>query len=337
MFSGKRLEIADVINTAMGDIMNDYSIPVYVIAGFLESGKTSFLRFTLLQDYFLIDGKTLLILCEEGEEEYDADRLAKVNTVIEVLEGEEDLTTEKLSALELIHQPDRVVIEYNGMWLMTKLQTMTLPKDWGIEQLIVCADASTFQLYMQNMKSLFMDMVKYADMVVFNRANMDLPLANFRRSIKVNNPSTEVIFEGEDGEITDIFQGGMPFDVNAPKIEIAPEDYGIWFVDAQDSPETYAGKVLTFQAKVRKIPMLGNRVFVAGRMAMTCCSEDMTFLGFVCENKCGARINADQWIRLTADAKVEKRMEYRGEEGIVLYAKTIVPCDPLPDEMVYFN
>ena len=71
--------------------MDDIRVPIYLVTGFLESGKTTFLDFTLQQDYFAIDGKTLLILCEEGEEEYDMDKLKLANTVVEVIEDEEDL------------------------------------------------------------------------------------------------------------------------------------------------------------------------------------------------------------------------------------------------------
>ena len=179
--------------------MDDIRVPIYLVTGFLESGKTTFLDFTLQQDYFAIDGKTLLILCEEGEEEYDMDKLKLTNTVIEVIEDEEDLTPQRLAAMDIIHQPERVVIEYNGMWLVSKFEQMELPDGWGIEQHITCVDASTFQVYMQNMKSIFMDMVRNADMVVFNRSKKEYPLANFRRSIKVVNPSAEVIFEDEEG------------------------------------------------------------------------------------------------------------------------------------------
>ena len=137
-------------------MMDDIRVPIYLVTGFLESGKTTFLDFTLQQEYFAIDGKTLLILCEEGEEEYDMDKLKLTNTVIEVIEDEEDLTPQRLAAMDIIHQPERVVIEYNGMWLVSKFEQMELPEGWGIEQEITCVDATTYQVYMANMKSLFM-------------------------------------------------------------------------------------------------------------------------------------------------------------------------------------
>ena len=232
--------------------MEETRVPIYLITGFLESGKTSFLNFTLQQDYFQIDGKTLLILCEEGEEEYDAEALKQHNTDVEIIESEEDLTPERLAAMEILYQPERVIIEYNGMWLVSRFEEMEKPEGWAVEQHITCVDAITFQVYMQNMKSLFMDMVRNADMVVFNRSKMEYPLSNFRRSIKVVNPSAEVIFEDEEGEMTDIFADQMPFDLDADIVDIPPEDYGIWFVDAMDHPDRYVGKTLRFNARARR-------------------------------------------------------------------------------------
>ena len=316
--------------------MDEIRVPIYLITGFLESGKTTFLRFTLDQDYFQIDGKTLLILMEEGEEEYDTKALAKNNTVVEVIEKEEDLTTERLEAMEIIHQPDRVIIEYNGMWLVSKFYDMKLPFGWGVEQQITCVDGSTFQVYMANMKSIFMDMVKYTDMVVFNRCKREDPLANYRRSIKVSNQSAEVIFEDEEGEIDDIFGDQMPFDVNAPVIEIPPEDYGIWFVDAMDHPDTYVGKNVRFKGRVMKPRGMGSKFFVPGRIAMTCCADDTTFLGFVCKSAFAPKLKEKEWVEVTAKVAFERRMEYQGD-GVVLYAENVTPCEPLEEEMVYFN
>ena len=316
--------------------MDEIRVPIYLITGFLESGKTTFLRFTLDQDYFQIAGKTLLILMEEGEEEYDTKALAKNNTVVEVIEKEEDLTTERLEAMEIIHQPDRVVIEYNGMWLVSRFYDMKLPFGWGVEQQITCVDGSTFQVYMANMKSIFMDMVKYTDMVVFNRCKREDPLANYRRSIKVSNQSAEVIFEDEEGEIDDIFGDQMPFDVNAPVIEIPPEDYGIWFVDAMDHPDTYVGKTVRFKGRVMKPRGMGSKFFVPGRIAMTCCADDTTFIGFVCKSAFAPKLKEKEWVEVTAKVAFERRMEYQGD-GVVLYAENVTPCEPLEEEMVYFN
>lgn len=49
------------------DTLDDDFMPVFLINGFLEAGKTQFLQFTMQQDYFQTDGKTLLIVCEDGD------------------------------------------------------------------------------------------------------------------------------------------------------------------------------------------------------------------------------------------------------------------------------
>lgn len=316
--------------------MDEIRVPIYFITGFLESGKTSFLNFTLAQDYFYIEGRTLLILCEEGEEEYDSQTLKMSNTVVEIIEKEEDLTPERLAAMDIIYQPERVIIEYNGMWLASKFEKMEKPQGWGIEQHITCVDASTFQMYMANMKSIFMDMVREADMVVFNRCRPDDPLASYRRGIKVANQRAEIIFEDEEGELDNIFKDEMPFDVNAQEIDILPEDYGIWFVDAMDHPDTYIGKTVRFKGRVLKPRGMGSRFFVPGRTAMTCCADDTTFLGYVCKSENAPELKEGAWVEITAKVAFEKRMEYQGE-GIVLYAEKAEPCEPLKEEMVYFN
>lgn len=316
--------------------MNEITVPIYLITGFLESGKTSFLNFTLQQDYFYTEGTTLLILCEEGEVEYDKAVLEMSNTVVEIIEKEEDLTTDRLAAMNILYQPERVIIEYNGMWLVSNFEKMQKPEGWGVEQQITCVDASTFQMYMANMKSIFMDMVRNSDMVVFNRCKKEDPLPTYRRGIKVANQRAEIIFEDEEGELDDIFQDEMPFDVNAPVIDILPEDYGIWFVDAMDHPETYVNKTVKFKARVMKPRGMGSKFFVPGRTAMTCCADDTTFLGYVCKSAFATKLQQGQWVEVTAKVGIENRMEYQGE-GIVLYADFVEPCEPLEEEMVYFN
>ena len=184
--------------------MNDQEdVLVYLMTGFLESGKTKFLDFTMKQEYFQIDGTTLLILCEEGEEEYDPEELKKYGVVIESVESHEDFTEEWLNELNDKYTPERVIIEYNGMWRVSEFENMKLPDSWVVEQKLTTVDASTFQVYLANMKPLFVEMVTGADLVFFNRCTDIEPLAGYRRSVKIVSPQAEVIFEDEEGEIED--------------------------------------------------------------------------------------------------------------------------------------
>ncbi len=317
-------------------MMNEVRVPVYLMTGFLDSGKTSFLSFTIAQDYFYIEGTTLLILCEEGEMEYDPEVLKASHTQVEILEGEEELNEERLLAMEALYRPERVLIEYNGMWPTSRLEELKLPKGWGIEQRITTVDAHTFPLYLNNMKSQFMDMVRKGDMVIFNRCQAGDPLASYRRGIKVANQKIQIIFEDDEGEIEDIFDGEMPFSLDAPVIEIAPEDYGIWFVDAMDHPEKYDQKVVRFTARARRPRGIPRGFFIPGRVAMTSCADDTTFIGFLCKGPADMKLSKGEWVQITAKVAVEAQAAYGGY-GPVLYASAVEGCAPLSEEMVYFD
>ena len=311
------------------------NVMVYLMTGFLDSGKTQFLKFTLQQDYFQIDGKTLLILCEEGEEEYSPMEMLKYGVVIEKVEEREDLTEEFLEDLNRKHEPERVVIEYNGMWKVSDFEAMKLPDGWAIEQKLTTVDASTFQMYLTNLKPLFVEMVRGAELVLFNRCEDLQPLPGYRRSVKVVSPQAEVIFEDGQGEIENIFEDDVPYDLKAPVIKIAREDYGIWYVDMMENPDRYRGKTVEFTAKVLKPRAFPSKVFLPGRMAMTCCADDTTFLGYVCRSAYAPKLKAGQWVDIRAKVRYANVSVYQGE-GPVLEAENIEPADPI-EELVYFN
>ena len=311
------------------------NVMVYLMTGFLDSGKTQFLKFTLQQDYFQIDGKTLLILCEEGEEEYSPMEMLKYGVVIEKVEEREDLTEEFLEDLNRKHEPERVVIEYNGMWKVSDFEAMKLPDGWAIEQKLTTVDASTFQMYLTNLKPLFVEMVRGAELVLFNRCEDLKPLPGYRRSVKVVSPQAEVIFEDGQGEIENIFEDDVPYDLKAPVIKLAREDYGIWYVDMMENPDRYRGKAVEFTAKVLKPRAFPSKVFLPGRMAMTCCADDTTFLGYVCRSAYAPKLKAGQWVDIRAKVRYANVSVYQGE-GPVLEAENIEPADPI-EELVYFN
>lgn len=315
--------------------MNESSVMVYLMTGFLDSGKTQFLKFTLEQDYFQINGKTLLILCEEGEEEYDPMEMLKYGVVIEKIEDQEELTEEWLREMDRKHEPERVVIEYNGMWKVSDFENMELPEGWEIEQKLTTVDASTFQMYLTNLKPLFVEMVRDSELVLFNRCEDIKPLAGYRRSVKVVSPQAEVIFEDENGEVENIFEDDVPYDLKATVIEIPKEDYGIWYVDMMENPDRYKGKVVEITAKVLKPKAFPSKVFLPGRMAMTCCADDTSFLGYVCRSSYAPKLKAGDWVKIRAKVRFANLSVYRGE-GPVLEAEHIEPAEPI-EELVYFN
>ncbi len=315
---------------------NEIEVPIYLITGFLEAGKTSFLNFTVRQDYFQIDEPTLLITTEEGEEAYDEKDLLKYKTMVEVIDDQEAFTYENLRALQRKYHPDRVILEFNPLWSVDKLWNMKLPRGWGIVQEIVVVDASCFQIYLNNMKSLFVEMAKNADMVLFNRCDGDLPLANFRRSIKVVNPGCDVQFVNTDGRPVDIFEDSVPYDLDQNVIEIEDVDYGIFFVDLQDHPERYEGKTVKFKGKVLKSREAGSDYFMPARAAMTCCADDMQYIGYLCHSKNAAKLTEGSWVEVTGRVDF-KFVPMAQEEEPVFQAITIKGAEAPAVETVYFN
>ena len=146
--------------------MEDF--PVYLFTGFLESGKTRFIKETLEDPRFNGGERTLLLLCEEGEVEYDTDLRCMENVFIEVIENESDLTPRVLDYLEKKHRAERVMVEYNGMWMLSSLYD-NMPDAWAIYQEFLFIDAGTFLSYNANMRGLVVDKLTTCELAVFNR------------------------------------------------------------------------------------------------------------------------------------------------------------------------
>jgi len=306
--------------------------PVYIINGFLESGKTEFIVYTLAQPYFQLKGKTLLVLCEEGEIEYDEKLLKDSNTVLELIEEEEDFTPSALMELDKKYKPERIIIEYNGMW---NFKNMKLPWHWSIEQQITCIDASTFPMYYTNMKSLLAEMVRKSEMIIFNRCDGIEDLASYKRNIKAVNQKAEIIFEDSNGEIDEIFEDDLPYNLEDDPIVFDNTGYGIWYIDSMDHLERYLDKKIQFTAQVLKPENFPKDAFVPGRMAMTCCAEDMSFLGYVCKYGETDKLEQRDWVKVTAVVREEYWKDYNGK-GPVLHALKVEKTKKPREEIISF-
>lgn len=308
-------------------------IPVYIINGFLESGKTEFITYTLAQPYFQTRGKTLLLLCEEGENEYDPQLLKESRTILEVIDEEEAFISSNLIELEKKHKPERIIIEYNGMW---NYKNMKLPWHWTIEQQITTIDASTFPMYFTNMKSLLAEMIRKSELIIFNRCDGVEDLSSYKRNIKAINQQAEIVFEDANGEINEIMEDDLPYDLSAPILKLDNMGYGIWYLDSLDHIERYEGKTVQFTAMVLKPGSFPKGYFVPGRMAMTCCAEDMAFLGFACEYEKAQNLKDKQWVKVTAKVSNEYFADYNGE-GPVLHALSVEQTKKPKEEIISFN
>ena len=297
-------------------------IPVFLINGFLESGKTQFLRFTMDQEYFQTEGKTLLLECEEGTEEYPEELLKRTNTVKIQIEDASEITSERLKAMEIAYDPERVIIEWNGMW---KMDDFRLPDGWFLNQQITIIDTSTFDMYLKNMKPLIGQMLRYTEMVICNRAD-DIPeekLGSYYVQLKAMAQNAEIIFEGSNGEIRGDFNIELPYDINADFIQVKPEDFAYFYVDIMDRPQRYDGKRIEYTGELLMPPELGKDAFVPGRMVMTCCEADMKFLGLICKYKGASAYNNKDWVKVRGTVRAEENREYGGM-GPVIYCDEVV-------------
>lgn len=313
-------------------------LPVYLITGFLESGKTSFILDTLSDKKFSKGERTLVIACEEGEVDYDEKILKNSKSVVEFLEDEDDFNEENLNALVKKHKPTRVFVEFNGMW---SLRTMAekAPKNWMFYQIFMFVNHPTFDMYMNNMRQLIADNIAVADIIIFNRCEKDaVDKKRLRRSIKALNPRIDMMFEYNDGSIEQGFQGDdeMPFDVNADPIDIIHDDFGLWYVDIMSNAPRYRGKNVRVRGMVFRAENVPKGYFVISRRAMTCCADDIAVIGILCKTPEEKSLKNGEWVEVCGEIISENHPVYQGS-GPVLVAKTVAPTAKADSELVYFN
>ena len=242
-------------------------IPVYLVAGFLDAGKTNFIN-GILEDGFAREDKTLLLCCEEGEEEYEKKALDNVTVV--TVDDEDELTADFCRELEKKYRPKQVLIEYNGMWRMEKLYRDVLPTNWVLYQIMTFVQAPTFELFVKNMGQLMMEKITNADMLVFNRCTPELKEALRARNLRMVNRRADIYLEDNDGNSEDYLTGNeCPFDMTPDLIDIPDDDYGVWYVDVMDHLDRWDGKRVHMKLLMchsKKFP----GVHCPGRFVMTC-------------------------------------------------------------------
>ncbi|MDE7219656.1 MAG: hypothetical protein K2O45_08565 [Oscillospiraceae bacterium] len=304
--------------------------PVYLIAGFLDSGKTSFIN-GILSDGFAINDRTLLLCCEEGEVEYDKKLLRNVTVV--TADSLEQLTPEFLEGERKKCRASQIIVEYNGMWQIQDFYVNSMPSSWVLYQIIAAVEGPSFDMYAKNMASLMMEKLRNADMICINRCTDEICASLRQKNLRLVNRRADIYLEREDGQSENYMDGTVSaFDLEQPVIRISDEDYGLWYVEIMDNPEMYAGKTVTYRAIMCKPPKYG-RYFTPGRFAMVCCADDMTFLALACIGYDVSKIPERAWVEVTAEVAVEHWDPYEGD-GPVLHVKSIVPCQKPEEEVV---
>ncbi len=298
-------------------------IPVYSFTGFLDSGKTKFIQETLEDERFNAGERTLVLLFEEGEEEYDISTYPHKNVFIETLD-QQTVTPKQLAALQKKYKAERIVAELNGMQQIGDLY-MKFPEWWVVAQEVMFADSTTIMQYNANMRNLVMDKLVGAQMVVFNRLEKGTDVMPFHKLARAASRRIDILYDYTDGTTEfDEIEDPLPFDINAPVICINDDDYAIWYRDCTEEPEKYDGKTVCFKAQVAMLRRDKNGMFAPGRFVMTCCVDDIQFCGIPCRYDRSSELESRSWVMVTAKVTAEKHKLYRGDIGPVLTAIRVV-------------
>lgn len=290
---------------------------VYLFTGFLESGKTMLIQETLKDDGFNTgDEKTLILLCEEGEVCYTKRLAEQVHATVVSVNNPKKLTAPFLAKCEQLFHPDRVMIEYNGMWSVDQFLDVELPLRWILVQILSTVDASTFAMYLANMRSILYEQLRHSETIIFNRCDSSTDMLYLRNNIKAMNKRAQLIYESREGTILSAQEEQLPFDVSADHIELQDYDYGIWYMDALEHPRKYEGKTIAYNVKVYPVDLYKSNAYVAGREAMVCCSDDTSLIGLWVYTK-QLKPKALSWIHLYGRIRVEFDEDYGGEVCVI--------------------
>lgn len=297
-------------------------VPVFIINGFLEGGKTTFIQNAIIRDPKMAKERVVLIVCEEGEVEYDS---LPDNIHVHVIDDKEHCTSDVFGKLNEKYKPTYVIIEYNGVWGMQTIYQVPMPKSWKLVDQITVIDATTFEGYFNNMKSIFADMLRSSTTVVMNRCTRQDDFKFYKDSIKRTNPQADIMYVSDEEGIMDIMlEEDLPYDLKAPVIVLDKDSYVIWYIDMMDNAARYEGKTIEYVAQAAKPDYFREGYFLTGNMVMTCCEDDMQFLGFVCKYDKADTVEEGGYVRVRAEIHTEFSPEYE-EEGPVLYAKSVSP------------
>ncbi len=306
-------------------------IPVYAFTGFLDSGKTKFIQETLEDPRFNAGERTLLLVFEEGEDEYDISTYPNKEVFIEVLD-QQSVTPKQLKALAKKYKAQRVVAELNGMQQVGDLYSR-FPEDWVLAQEVMFADSTTIMAYNANMRNLVMDKLVGAQMVVFNRLMPGADVMPFHKLARAASRRIDILYDYTDGSTRfDDIEDPLPFDIQAPVIQIKDEDFALWYRDVTEEAQKYHGKTVCFKGQVAMLRREKKGMFAPGRFVMTCCEDDIQFCGIPCVYADAAALEPRSWVTVTAKISAEKHPLYKGDLGPVLTAISVEKAEPaIPD------
>lgn len=308
---------------------------IFLFTGFIDSGKTTLMRDTIESPDFK-SPNNLIIMCEDGDVEIDEEFLKKNNAKLEIVDSAENFTDNYFEELKKKYYPDQVFIEYNGTWAMENILNTQLPKNWEWGGIYSTVDCESVDMYLANMRQMFMEQFSQSGLIIFNRCNQDVDRGRLRRIFKAFNPPVQMIFEKPDGNMYDPSEDPLPFDIESDVIEIDPLDFGIWYIDALELPEHYFKKQIKFLAQLYRGRDLPPNTFVPGRFVMTCCEADIKFMGFICEYEGEFPYKQRDWVNVTVEFDY-KYISHYGEKAPVLKLLEVQPADKPEVDPVFFS
>jgi len=311
-------------------------VSVYLFLGFLESGKTKFIQETLEDPRMESGENTLLLICEEGEEEYAPEKFAVKNVAKVTLESADELTMENLERITAKYDAQRVVVEYNGTWLLQQFFD-AMPESWVINQMMTFFDANTFLNYNANMRQLVFDKIQMTQMVVFNRFKGEFGKMDFHKAVRGISRRPDIVYEYVGGKAEfDEIEDPMPFDVNAPVIEVEDRDFAWFYRDMAEKTAEYVGKTVRFKGMAAVSKKVPKGFIVLGRHIMTCCEADIAYDGFAVKlNGLIKDVQTRDWLTVTAKIKIEYNSVYHSK-GPVLIAEKIERAEPPEQQVVTY-
>lgn len=308
------------------------SIPVYVFTGFLESGKTTFIQDTLEDKRFNSGERTLLLVFEEGEEEYEPEKFSGKNVKICTIDSKEELNENYLKKLSDSFRAERVIVEYNGMWMIQDFYD-NMPEDWVPYQNMLFFDCNTFISYNNNMRSLIVDKLSDCDVAVFNRIPKGYDTMELHKIVRGTSRRTQILYEYQDGTlIPDEIEDPLPFDIDAPVIEVSDKDFALFYRDLTEEMKKYKGKTAKFCAMAATDPQFPTGTCAIGRHIMTCCADDIAFCGLVSKVKDLSAVENSQWYTVTAEIDVRFSRMY-GKKGPIFNVIKMEKAEA-PEELV---
>ena len=175
-----------------------------------------------------------------------------------------------------------------------------------------------------------------ATLVVFNRADAATDQLMIHKVVRGITRRANIAYEFPNGKVVyDEIEDPLPFDVNAPVIEIRDEDYALWYRDIVEESKKYDGKTVRFKGIVAKGKGLPPDLFVVGRHVMTCCIQDIKYSALVCGWGGAETLNKRDWVIVTAKIEIRYHKVY-GTKGPVLTAISVEKAEKPEKEIATF-